>query len=275
MEILILLVLILINGFFSLSEIALVSSKETRLEQYRQNGSKGALIALKLRSNSGKFLSSVQVGITLISLITGAYGGMSIAREVTPLFERFESLRPYADGISMVVIMFLITYVSIVIGELVPKTIALSNPEKIAVRVAPFINFFSKLFYPFVKLLSSSTTFVTKLMGVEKQTEHLTESELRHMIKTASIEGVIEKEQNEIHEKVFYFSDKKPTRVYAERNCGGTDRIFYSQVHDNEGRRVSRNNVHSSAYVCKICFFTLHRREAQLLCHAENADLLN
>ena len=92
MEILILLVLILINGFFSLSEIALVSSKETRLEQYRQNGSKGALIALKLRSNSEKFLSSVQVGITLISLITGAYGGMSIAREVTPLFERFESL---------------------------------------------------------------------------------------------------------------------------------------------------------------------------------------
>ena len=117
----------------------------------------------------------------------------------------------------MVVIMFLITYVSIVIGELVPKTIALSNPEKIAVRVAPFINFFSKLFYPFVKLLSSSTTFVTKLMGVEKQTEHLTESELRHMIKTASIEGVIEKEQNEIHEKVFYFSDKKAKHLMTHR----------------------------------------------------------
>ena len=217
MEIFILLLLILINGFFSLSEIALVSSKETRLEQYRQNGSKGARTALSLRSNSEKFLSSVQVGITLISLITGAYGGMSIAREVSPLFEAIPSLKPYAEGISMVVVMFLITYISIVIGELVPKTVALSNPEKVAVRVAPFINFFSKMFYPFVKLLSSSTTFVTNLMGVEKQTEHLTESELRHMIKTASIEGVIEKEQNEIHEKVFYFSDKKAKHLMTHR----------------------------------------------------------
>ena len=127
MEIFILLLLILINGFFSLSEIALVSSKETRLEQYRQNGSKGARTALSLRSNSEKFLSSVQVGITLISLITGAYGGMSIAREVSPLFEAIPSLKPYAEGISMVVVMFLITYISIVIGELVPKTVALPD----------------------------------------------------------------------------------------------------------------------------------------------------
>lgn len=217
MEIIILLILILFNGFFSLSEIALVSSKETRLEHYKQNGNKGALTALKLRSDSEKFLSSVQVGITLISLITGAYGGMSLAEDVAPLIARIENLRPYAPGISMVIIMFLITYVSIVIGELVPKTVALSNPEKVAVRVAPIINFFSKLFYPLVKLLSSSTTFITKMMGVEKQTEHLTESELRQMIKTASIEGVIEKEQNEIHEKVFYFSDKKAKHLMTHR----------------------------------------------------------
>ncbi|MBP1663200.1 MAG: Hemolysin or related protein [Bacteroidetes bacterium] len=217
MEIIILLILILFNGFFSLSEIALVSSKETRLEHYKQNGNKGALTALKLRSDSEKFLSSVQVGITLISLITGAYGGMSLAEDVAPLIARIENLRPYAPGISMVIIMFLITYVSIVVGELVPKTVALSNPEKVAVRVAPIINFFSKLFYPFVKLLSSSTSFITKMMGVEKQTEHLTESELRQMIKTASIEGVIEKEQNEIHEKVFYFSDKKAKHLMTHR----------------------------------------------------------
>jgi len=217
MEIFVLFVLILFNGFFSLSEIALVSSKEARLEQYRQNGSKGARIAIKLRSNSEKFLSSVQVGITLISLITGAYGGISLAEEVQPLFAQFESLRPYAGGISIVVVMFLITYISIVIGELVPKTVALSNPEKVAIKVAPFINTFSKLFYPFVKLLSSSTSFITKLMGVEKQTEHLTESELRQMIKTASMEGVIEKEQNEIHEKVFYFSDKKAKHLMTHR----------------------------------------------------------
>ena len=217
MELIILFILILLNGFFSLSEIALVSSKESMLEQFRQNGKKGADIALKLREDSEKFLSAVQVGITLISLITGAYGGMSLAQNVAPFIAQFESLRPYAPGIAIVIIMFLITYVSIVIGELVPKTVALSNPEKVAVRVAPLINFFSKLFYPFVQLLSTSTSLITKLLGIEKQTEHLTESELRQMIKTASMEGVIEKEQNEIHEKVFYFSDKKAKHLMTHR----------------------------------------------------------
>ena len=163
MEIVILSILILFNGFFSLSEIAIVSSKTNRLEQYRSAGIKGAATALKLRSDSEMFLSAVQVGITLISLITGAYGGISLAKNVSPFFAQFDSLAHYANAISIVVIMFLITYFSIVLGELVPKTIALGNPEKVAIRVAPLINFFSKLFYPFVKLLSASTKLFTSI----------------------------------------------------------------------------------------------------------------
>jgi len=104
-----------------------------------------------------------------------------------------------------------------VIGELVPKTIALSNPEKIAIRIAPVISFISKIFYPFVKFLSSSTMLIVKLMGITRKREPITESELRQMIKIASREGVIEKEQNRIHEKVFYFSDKRAKHIMTHR----------------------------------------------------------
>ena len=217
MEIFILAVLILLNGFFSLSEIALVSSKRSRLEQYMAEGRKGAKTALRLLENSGNFLSAIQVGITLIGIVTGYYGGISLADDVTPLFEQIGFLNGYADEVALILTILLITYFSIVIGELVPKTIALSNPEKIAIRIAPVISFISKIFYPFVKFLSSSTMLIVKLMGITRKREPITESELRQMIKIASREGVIEKEQNRIHEKVFYFSDKRAKHIMTHR----------------------------------------------------------
>jgi putative hemolysin len=213
MEIFILSILILLNGFFALSEIALVSSKRTRLEQSRRKGSKGAKMALQLLNKSENFLSAIQVGITLISIITGVYGGMNIADDVAPFFEKFAFTAPYAHEIALFLTIVIITYVSIVIGELVPKTIALGNPEKIATHVAPVIFYFSKTFYPVVRLLSLSTNFVIKLVGIKKHTEQFTEAELRQMIKMASVEGVIEKEQNSIHENVFYFSDKNAKHI--------------------------------------------------------------
>ncbi|HQM68961.1 MAG TPA: hemolysin family protein [Bacteroidales bacterium] len=217
MEIFILAVLILLNGLFSLSEIALVSSKRSRLEQYMAEGRKGAKTALRLLENSGNFLSAIQVGITLIGIVTGYYGGISLADDVTPLFEQIGFLNGYADEAALILTILLITYFSIVIGELVPKTIALSNPEKIAIRIAPFISLISKIFYPFVKFLSSSTMLIVKLMGITRKREPITESELRQMIKIASREGVIEKEQNRIHEKVFYFSDKRAKHIMTHR----------------------------------------------------------
>lgn len=217
MEILVLSILILVNGFFALSEIALVSSKRSRLEQKRIDGSKGAKVALKLLDNSEGFLSAIQVGITLIGIITGVYGGINIADDVTPFFQNFGITQNYASQIALTVTVLIITYFSIVIGELVPKTIALNNPDIIAIRVAPMIYYFSSIFYPFVRLLSISTNFVNKLIGIKKQTEQLTEAELRQMIKIASSEGVIEKEQNIIHEKVFYFADKKAKHIMTHR----------------------------------------------------------
>lgn len=217
MEILILGFLILLNGFFALSEIALVSSKRSRLEQFRQKGSKSAMIVLRLLDDSENFLSAIQVGITLIGIVTGVYGGMNIADDITPFFQKFEFTEYYAYEISLSVTVIIITYFSIVIGELVPKTVALSNPEKIALKIAPILRYFSLLFYPIVKLLSISTNLINRLLGIKKQSEKLTESELRYMIKIASHNGIIEKEQNMIHEKVFYFADKKARHIMTHR----------------------------------------------------------
>ena len=145
MELIILGFLILLNGFFALSEAALISSKKARLEQYKVKGNAGARIALRLLENSENFLSAIQVGITLIGIITGVFGGVSIADDLTPFFEKYESVQPYAHEIALSLTVLVITFVSIVIGELVPKTIALSNPEKISVGVAPIVFWFSKI----------------------------------------------------------------------------------------------------------------------------------
>lgn len=248
MEILILGILILLNGFFSLSEIALVSSKKTRLEQLKLNGSNGAEVALRMLANSGSFLSAVQVGITLIGIITGVYGGMNIADDVTPFFVQFELTKTYAHEIALTVTVIVITYISIVIGELVPKTVALSNPEGIAVKVAPVIYYFSSAFYPFVKLLSVSTDLVNRIIGVKKHHDHMTEAELRQIIKLATYEGVIEQEQNIIHEKVFYFSDKRAKHIMTHR----TDVEWIDISKSRDELKEDIYNVQHSKVICSV-----------------------
>ena len=252
MEILFLMILFVLNGFFALSEIALVSSKRSRLEQMRIKGSKGAKTALHLLDDSESFLSAIQVGITLIGIITGVYGGMNLAHDITPFFEQFESIRIYASDISLSLTIVLITYFSIIIGELVPKTIALSHPEKTAQQVAPFIFFFSRLLYPFVKMLSVSTSLINKLIGVKKHSEQLTEAELRQMIRIASKEGVIEKEQNSIHENVFYFSDKKAQHIMTPRT-------------DLEWIDISRSPEEINTYIGKI-------QHSKVICCKDSMD---
>lgn len=216
-DVIIILFLILLNGFFALSEIAIVSAKKSKLETERKAGKKGAVRALKLQSDPDNFLSSIQVGITLIGIINGAYGGQAFAGYLVPFLEQFSSLAPFADAISMVVVVFIITYVSIVVGELVPKSMALSNPEKMAVAVSPTIHAVSIIFYPFVKLLSFSTGFLNRLIGLKPKDEVISEMELRAMLKVASHEGIIDIEENIIHEQVFYFSDKRAFHLMTHR----------------------------------------------------------
>ena len=217
MEVIIISVLILLNGFFALSEIALVSSKKSRLEQLKKDKRRGAKTALRLLKDSESFLSAIQVGITLIGIVTGVYGGISIADNLTPFIQQFDLFKNSAEEIALAFTVLTITYFSIVIGELVPKSIALSNPEKIAIRIAPPIYYLSMILYPFVKFLSYSTLLIKSMMGIKKQTDYLTENDLRYLLKIASRDGIIEKDQNLIHEKVFYFSDKKAKHIMTHR----------------------------------------------------------
>ncbi|MDR0333067.1 MAG: hemolysin family protein [Dysgonamonadaceae bacterium] len=217
LDILIIFILLLFSGFFSLSEIAIVSAKKTKLEFERKNGSKGADRALKLQSEPGVLLSSAQVGTTLIGIINGAYGGQVFAEYLAPVFRQINFTAPFADSISMIVVVVIITYASIVIGELVPKTIALNSANKMAISASRPIYIVSIIFYPFVKLLIFSTNLIIKLIGLKPNNEVVSEMEIRAMLKTASNEGVINAEENVIHEQVFYFSDKRAIHLMTHR----------------------------------------------------------
>lgn len=260
MELIILGFLIVLNGFFALSETALISSKKARLEQYKIKGKTGAKVALRLLEKSENFLSAIQVGITLIGIVTGVYGGVNIADDITPFFRQFELTNLYAHEIALSLTVLAITYISIVIGELVPKTIALSKPEKIAVAVAPAVYYFSKLFYPFVRLLALSTNLINRLIGIHKSEGQMTEEELRHILKFASHEGVIEEEQNRMHEKVFYFSDKKARHIMTHRkdvewlDIEQTEEDFHARILELKHSKiiVGRNSIDEFIGILKV-----------------------
>ena len=156
-EILVILVLIAINGYFALSEFAIISAKKPRLQQRADDGDKRAREALRLADAPTPFLSTVQIGITLVGIFAGAYGGATLAAGLSPLIQEIPVLAPYSDLISITLIVLLITYLTLVFGELIPKRIALSNAESIAARVARPMSILSSIASPLVYLLSRST----------------------------------------------------------------------------------------------------------------------
>ncbi len=209
MEMLIIFILTLLNGFFALSEIALVSVKRSRIEHLAGQGNNRAKIVLQLLENPENFLSSVQVGITLIGIISGAYGGAALTDDMELFLSQFSFIQPYNHVISLVTVIGSITYFSIVIGELVPKTIAMNHSESIALFCVPIIKYFTQITFPFVKLLSVSTSLILKALGIKQnESEKVSEDELRFMLKTAHKQGVLEKEESEVHHNLFSFTDQ-------------------------------------------------------------------
>lgn len=209
MEIIIILLLTLLNGFFSLSEIALVSVKKSRMEHLAAQGNSSALTVLKLLENPENFLSSVQVGITLIGIISGAYGGATLTDDLEKALGSFTFLGAYLHTVSLIIVIGSITYFTIVIGELVPKTIAMNSSEKIALVCVPIIKYFTYAAFPFVKLLSISTKFILKLIGSkEANSDHISEEELKFLLLNAGKSGVLETEESEVHQNIFSFSDQ-------------------------------------------------------------------
>ncbi|RNI29537.1 HlyC/CorC family transporter [Rufibacter immobilis] len=218
MELLIIIILTLLNGFFALSEISIISVKKSRIERKAQAGSKGAKKVLQLLAEPEDFLSAVQVGITLIGIVSGAYGGAAFSDDMQSLLVKVPFLVPYSEELSIILVIGLITYFSIVIGELIPKTLALGNSEQIALTVAPIIKVFTTLTLPLVKLLSASTNLVIKLLGIkEPEEEQLSEEELRQIIKTAGKQGVLDKDESDLHQNIFNYSAQRAKNLKTHR----------------------------------------------------------
>lgn len=189
------------------------------MEQLAAKGSARAKTVLKLLENPENFLSSVQVGITLIGIVSGAYGGANLTDDMVTMMASLPLSEEYRHLLALTIVVGSITYFSIVIGELVPKTIAMNNAEGIALFTVPIIRYFTKITYPFVWLLSVSTFLILKLFGIRSdQGDKISEEELRFMLKTASIQGVLEKEESEVHNNLFSFTDQTAKSLMTPRS---------------------------------------------------------
>ena len=217
-EVFILLALILLNGLFVMSEIALVSARKGRLESLSNKGDQKAKVALDLASNPEKFLPTAQIGITLIAILTGVYSGEKFSSHLKPFVEQIDFLKPYAATISTVLIVMLVTFLSIILGELVPKRMGMLRAEKIARLVAGPMNILSKMVYPIVWLLNNITNIIFKLFNVKVATDNaITEDEIKAMISEGSEHGTIEEEEKEIIERVFHLGDRNITSLMTHR----------------------------------------------------------
>ena len=208
-DILIILLLIVANGLFSGAEIAIISSRRHRLEQLAQKGERSARVALRLAESPNQFLSTVQIGITLIGILSGAVGGATVSRRLDVLLERLPLLAPYSEWLSFALVVAVITFLSVVVGELVPKRLALANPERLACAMAPSMRWLSRVSGPVVHLLSHSTEALVKLLGVSSSSEpDITEDEIKAMIRQGADSGVFEEVEHDMVQRVLRLGDR-------------------------------------------------------------------
>ena len=217
-RLLVILLLILANGFFSMSEIAIVSFKRIRIDKYAEKHPKAVRKALFLQEHQEEFLASIQVCSTVTSLLTGFIGGAALSPYLEVLFLWMHVSAPLAATAALIIGFLIVTFITIVLGELVPKTIGLSRPERVSVAVAPIMDFIRVVFKPAVKALSGTTVLIDKILGVKAGEDHITEDELLDMIKEAGETDVIEEEQSEMHENIFTFADKRAIHVMIHRS---------------------------------------------------------
>lgn len=209
LDILIILLLILANGLFSGAEIAIISARRHRLEQLSNKGKRSARVALRLANAPNQFLSTVQIGITLIGILSGAVGGATVARQLDSLLKPLPGLGAYSEGLSFGLVVAVITFLSVVIGELVPKRLALANPEQLACAMAPAMRWLARLSAPLVDLLSRSTDALLKLLGVAGSAEpDITEDEIKALIRRGADSGVFEEVEHDMVQRVLRLGDR-------------------------------------------------------------------
>jgi putative hemolysin len=216
MEILIIAILIIFNGILAMTEIAVLSSRKAKVQKILEDGNKSAKIALELIDNPNQFLSTIQIGITLIGILTGALGGATLS---APLSQALQQYIPYSDIISVLIVVIITTYFSLVIGELVPKRVGLDNPEQIAVKLAKTMRLISRVCGPIVLILSKSTEFLLRILGIDNAKENVvTEEEIELLIEEGRESGVIEKEEEDIIKRVFRLDGQKIDMIMTPRS---------------------------------------------------------
>jgi putative hemolysin len=218
LQISLILLLVLANGLFAMAEMAVVSARKARLRQRSEEGSRGASVALELASNPHDFLSTVQVGITLIGTLAGAFGGATIAEEVDVYLQQFPQIAAHSETISITVVVLIISYLSLILGELVPKNLALSNAEGIASALAPPMRWLSKAGSPAVRFLTFSTKVVMKILPVKPSAEApVTEEEIKVLVAQGAAHGTFEEAEREMVEGVFRLGDRRVVELMQPR----------------------------------------------------------
>jgi putative hemolysin len=218
MEILVLLALFLANGVFAMSELAVVSSRRVRLRQLADEGHPGGAAALALVENPGRFLSTIQVGITLIGIFSGAFGEATLVAQLAPALRDLPLIGPYAKQVALAIVVIGITYGSLILGELVPKRLALHAPEAIATRIALPMHLLSRLMHPFVKLLTISSEWILRLFGVrEKVKETVTEAEIEGLMRAGTEAGVFERAEHQYVSRILHLDTQRVGAIMTPR----------------------------------------------------------
>ena len=247
-EILIIFGLILLNGLFSMAEIALISSRKARLELQAQKGDPRAKEALKLSNHPEKFLSTVQIGITLIGILTGIFSGEKLKSDFIEFFGSYDLTDYYKNTFATIIVVIIVTYLTLIFGELLPKRIGMSRPEGIAKLVAAPMRWISLLTYPFIWLLTSSTNALVSLFGIKKNDSMVTEEEIKAMISEGTEHGAIEETEQQIIERVFHLGDRNITSLMTHRSD-----IVWVDINARVGdiKQKLHEVVHSTYPVCE------------------------
>lgn len=246
-DLFILFLLILINGFFSMAEIALVSSRKPRLEAQANKGDLRAKLALQLAQKPDSFLSTVQIGITIIGIFTGIFSGERIVDDVEAFLMLQQPISAFANELATAVVVIAVTFFSLVFGELVPKRLGLSNPEGIAKSVAGPMLLVSKFTHPFVWLLSRTSNVILKVFMVKTDESQVTEEEIKAIINEGTEHGAIEETEQEIIQRVFHLGDRNVTSLMTHRSD-----IIWFDLNDSENsiREKILKEPHSVYPVC-------------------------
>lgn len=230
-----------------MSEIALVSSRKSKLEILSKNGDKRAQAALDLASSPNRFLSTVQIGITLISILTGIFSGDSLTGDLKNILTSWGIAAQYADEIAVGLVVIIIGFVQLVLGELVPKRIGMANPEAIAKVMAAPMNILSKITSPFIWLLTICSDLIFKALGIQQSENSVTEEEIKSMIQEGATGGAIDEIEQEIVQNVFHLGDRKITSLMTSRN---EITILDTDDSSEENRRKVIEYKHSVYPVC-------------------------